>query len=78
VRDAKRESIRNRGCRVLANMCQTAACCDIIHEDHADIFGTIVSSLSKTTDKDCRMTYCRTIRSAIVSLCPDMSHTRYA
>ena len=62
VHDTEKESIRNRGCRLLANLCQTAACCDIIHEDHADVLGTIVSHLSKTTDKDCQVTYCRTIR----------------
>ena len=62
VRDSERESVRNRGCRLLANLCQTVACCDIIHEDHADVFGTVVSSLSSTTDKDCQVTYCRTIR----------------
>jgi len=62
VRDAEKESVRNRGCRVLANLCQTSACCDIIHEDHADVLGAIVLQLSKTTDKDCQVTYCRTIR----------------
>ena len=73
VRDTEKESIRNRGCRVLANLCQTAACCDVIHEDHADVFGTIVTNLSKATDRDCQVTYCRTIRlaSCVQQLCPD-------
>jgi len=62
VRVAEKESIRNRGCRMLSNLCQLAACCDVIHEDHADVLGTIVSHLSQTTDKDCQATYCRTIR----------------
>jgi len=62
VRDTEKESIRNRGCRVLANLCQTVACCNIIHEDHADIFSTIVSDLCKSTNVDCKVTYCRLIR----------------
>ena len=66
VHDTEQESVRNRACRVLANLCQTAACCDVIHEDHADIFSTVVSNLSVTTDKDCKVTYCRTIRLAFV------------
>jgi len=66
VRDTEKESIRNRGCRVVANLCQTAACCDVIHEDHADLFGSVVSNLSKTADKDCKVTYCRTIRLVFV------------
>jgi len=66
VRDTEKESIRNRGCRVLANLCQTTACCDVIHEDHADLFGSVVSNLSKTADKDSKVTYCRTIRLVFV------------
>lgn len=66
VRNTEKESIRNRGCRVLANLCQKTACCDIIHEDHADVFASIVSNLAKATDKDSKITYCRTIRLALV------------
>jgi len=62
VHETEKESIRNRGCRVLANLCQTIACCDIIHEDHAKIFRTVVSDLCKTTNNDCKVTYCRLIR----------------
>jgi len=62
VHDTEKESIRNRGCRALANLCQTVACCYIIHEDHSEIFSTVVSDLCKTTNTDCKVTYCRFIR----------------
>ena len=70
VHNAEKESIRNRGCRVLANVCQLAACSDIIHEDYADVLGVVVSHLSKTTDKDCQATYCRTIRYSFYIVVP--------
>jgi len=66
VCDTDKESVRNRACRVLANLCQVEACCDIIHEDHPDVCGKVVSSLSNAMDKDCQVTYCRTIRSAFM------------
>jgi len=62
VCDTEKESIRHRGCRVLANLCQTVACCDIIHEDHAKIFSTVVSDLCTTMNSDCKVTYCRLVR----------------